>query len=313
MENGKINDFVNYLLNNPNVSGNSLIISEGVIINFLVSNFNQLQVTFKSPQFFPEKNPKEVLSMIIDELKSRVVDHTIPQLNDHIDKLELSFLVAMDKSGSYSTDMYRQYLKKYISGILLGKEVRMQYNSVLNILNHRIIERYIEEIFAKRTPTYFELTRVQRNNMQALEYINYLKLLLLIKNTAYCKGKIEGFSDAEVAITDFINIPTTLTKYIDKRASTLFRELPGISADVIKMAIKANINNTLVTPEDASAKFLFILCSRFQNYQEIKKADRGAESPDKSWFAISRKNAAYYGYDKRILEDLYLIAGNNEW
>jgi len=41
--------------------------------------------------------------------------------------------------------------------------------------------------------------------------------------------------------------------------------------------------------------------------------DRGAESPDKSWFAVARKNADYYGFDKRMIEDLYRIARDNNW
>jgi hypothetical protein len=45
----------------------------------------------------------------------------------------------------------------------------------------------------------------------------------------------------------------------------------------------------------------------------VGKVDRGAESPDKSWFSIAKKNADYYGFDRRMLDELYMIAGDNNW
>jgi hypothetical protein len=41
--------------------------------------------------------------------------------------------------------------------------------------------------------------------------------------------------------------------------------------------------------------------------------DRGADSPDKSWFNIARRNASWRSLDVRMLEELYSIASENGW
>jgi hypothetical protein len=41
--------------------------------------------------------------------------------------------------------------------------------------------------------------------------------------------------------------------------------------------------------------------------------DRGADSPDKSWFNVSRRNARWRGLDVSMLDELYTIAAENGW
>ena len=43
------------------------------------------------------------------------------------------------------------------------------------------------------------------------------------------------------------------------------------------------------------------------------KVDRGADTPDKSWFNIARKNSRFFGFDDKMLEELYKIAAENGW
>ena len=45
-------------------------------------------------------------------------------------------------------------------------------------------------------------------------------------------------------------------------------------------------------------KFLFILISRFVDYEPANKKEKGAESADKSWYGVARKVAENYGYNK---------------
>ena len=43
------------------------------------------------------------------------------------------------------------------------------------------------------------------------------------------------------------------------------------------------------------------------------RVDRGAESPDKSWFSIARRNYKFYGFDIKMLDELYKTAAENGW
>jgi hypothetical protein len=81
----------------------------------------------------------------------------------------------------------------------------------------------------------------------------------------------------------------------------------------VHLAVKANMPDTMTAVDEGSSRLLYILTSRFHNYKAMEKVDRGAESPDKSWFAIARKNAKMLGFEKNMLEELYRIAGDNNW
>ena len=60
-------------------------------------------------------------------------------------------------------------------------------------------------------------------------------------------------------------------------------------------------------------RFLYVLNSRYQYYENIPYPDRGAEGPDKSWFSLACKNASYFGYNQAIVRELETIAGENNW
>jgi hypothetical protein len=52
---------------------------------------------------------------------------------------------------------------------------------------------------------------------------------------------------------------------------------------------------------------------RCKHYKPYTKVDRGAETPDKSWFNIARRNYKYYGFDIKMLDEFYKIAAENNW
>lgn len=312
-QNDKITDFVTHLLSNPNLKNEPILLAEGIVLNFIATNLEKLKITFKSPQFFPELSTREVLSLIINDLKKRVINDVLPTLFSYIDEIDFTVLRNFEKSDSYNGDYYRKLIKKFLSEILQNKDVRYTFNAALNIFKQKAFERYLSSSFGRRSPLYFELVRVQKNNLKTEEYINYLKIILLFKGAAYAKADIPGFTEKQVCMNDFIKDPKSLEEYFSKRSKDLSRTLPGVSPILIEMALKSNVAESLTQPEDSSAHLIYILTQRYQNFQEYQKIERGAETPDKSWFGIMRKNAGYYGFDKRLLEDLYMIAGDNNW
>ena len=176
------------------------------------------------------------------------------------------------------------------------------------------IEKYIREIFERRDYLYNEIVRVQRTNLDCEEYITFIKLLLLIRNAAYVKIDVSfKQSGSRMNLNDVLKMPGKLPVYLDDLSSFARGELPMLSDRTVKLALKSNLKESQVDLEDACAKLIFILTSRFHNYKPVTRIDRGAESPDKSWFAIAMKNAEYYGFDRRMLDALYRIAGDNRW
>jgi len=294
MADGRVNDLVNYLFNSPGVSGGTALQTEGAVVQFLLTNFRQLEPALRQPQFFPDRKPNEVLALLMGEIKRRTMQYLSPKMLEEINRIDFTFLVQQDRTGSFSAEMFRKYTTDFVLVLLESTEARLAFNASFNLLHYKILDRYVSEIFTKRTPTYFELTRVQRNNLSAGDYLNYLRLLLIIRPAAFRKVRLEGFSESEVSLSDFMNVPPTMENYFAARTKSLYQELPGMPPELFRMALRSNINSAHHT-------------------QENRKADRGAETPDKSWFSVARKNVKHNGFDKRMLDDLYLIAGNNGW
>ncbi len=311
----KISDFVTHLLNNPNIKNEPPLIAENLIINFITKNLPQLKETFKTPQFFPNLEWEEILQQMLLDLRERVLIKVIPEVIKYINT-NINFEVLNKLSGSdiSAPNFYKEKFLKFVKTILTHKDVRYHFNSVINIFKYNILEKYLPEIFERRGFIYNELIKVQRNNLNCEEYINYLKTLLLIKNTAYIRMQFNTQASAKkVNIGDLKNISKLLKIFIEKLTENIKNELTDVNEKVIKMALKSNVREEDTELEEASARFLYILSARFQDYKPYIKIDRGAETPDKSWFNIARKNAEYYGYNKRMLEELYRIAGDNNW
>ncbi|MDA3899897.1 MAG: hypothetical protein PF637_05190 [Spirochaetes bacterium] len=308
----KISSFVSHLLSNPNVQSESALMAEQVVLNFINTNLEKLKVNFQSPQFFPGVPASQILQMIATDLRNRTVKEILPDIYSAIDSVDFTVLGNMF-AGTYNSDYYNQMIKGYIKEIINNREARLTFQAMFNIFKASALERYIGSSFSRHSPLYFELVRVQKNNLRTEEYVNYLKTLLLLRGAAFLKEELPPLSTTKVNIVSFKNEPRLLSQYFSLRSKQLQRKLPGIDSSVLEMALKSNLSETYLTPEDSSARFLHIMTQRFHNYQEYRTIDRGAETPDKSWFSIMRKNAKFYGFDKRLLEDLFMIAGDNNW
>lgn len=309
----KIRDFVDHLLGLPNIKGEPLLIGEGLILNFIVQNMNQLKATFKTPQFFPHLDWNEVIQVMLSELYGKVSHDILPEFLEFINSADLHMLNLLHQGTNFPENFLREKLQEFTQTIFKNKDVRYNLSSTLNIFKYNILEKYLAEIFNRREVIYNELVRVQKMNLECDEYLVLLKTMLIIKNAAYLKMPINENSSTALSLTDALKMPGKASKFIEKAAKHLFTMLPVVPEKIIQLALKANLKESLTENEDASSRFLFIFSHRFHNYRPVEKIDRGAESPDKSWFAIARKNADLYGYDKRMLDALYRIAGDNNW
>ena len=310
----RIRDFVDHLLSNPGIKSEPLIIGEGLILNFIVQNMDHLKTTFKTPDFFPDLQWNEVLQLILADLYERIIKIEYPVINEFIQKADFHFLSKISGTAPFTNDFHQEKISAFVQSIFRNKDVRYNFNSVVNIFKYEVLEKYITEIFNRRGYLHNELVRVQKIYLEADEYINFLKMLLLIRNSAFMKVSINPeIPDNKICLKEVLDQPRTLNKIIDPFTKVVQKELPNLDSKTIKLAIKSNLGEKHTEKEDASSRFLYIMTSRFKNYRPMKKIDRGAESPDKSWFGIARKTAASQGFDKRMLDDLYLIAGDNNW
>lgn len=310
----KVKNFVDHLLSLPNIKNEPPLISEGLILNFVVQNLDHLKKSFKTPQFFPNLEWNEVLQIVLSELFERVASNVLPSLNEFVEETDFEAISKVAGDQSFPPEFKKEKTRNFIANLFRNKDARYNFHSVINLLQYGIIDKYIGEIFRRRDYLYNELVRVQKSYLEADEYIVFLKVLLLIKNAAYMKiPSGDSENSPKLNLFDSIKNPGKFQKFVDHFTRQLRRELPHLSEKIITLALKSNLRENLTETEEASSRFLYILTTRYHEYKPMEKVDRGAESPDKSWFAVARKNAEYYGFDKRMLEELYRIAGDNNW
>ena len=312
VEKNKIRGFVDHLLNLPNIKNEQLLVAEGLILNFISANVNQLKTTFKTPQFFPNLEWSNVFQELLSNLYERVCANVLGVFNEFIDGTEFT---ALNREGNlnFPAAFQKEKLSSFLQNLFKNREARFNFSSVYNIFQFEIIEKYIGEIFSRREVIYNELVRVQKTHLECDDYIVFLKTLLLVKNAGFLKIPLAGDASNPVNLAESAKTPGKMHKLIDSLAANVRQGLPVLSDKAIKLALKSNLRESLSDIQAASSRLLYILSMRFHNYKPVEVIDRGAESPDKSWFAIVRKNAESYGFDKKMLEELYRIAGDNSW
>ncbi len=310
----KMLSFINHMMKNDNIKNEPPLIAETLIINFISKNMAVLKQTLASPQFFPDLSIEQTLELLLTTLREKVLKEVKPALIKYIDSVNFNVLNDISGSETITPESLKEKLTQFLDVILTHKEVRYNFNSIANIFAYDGIGKYIGEIFTRKEFIYNELIKVQKNNLKEEQYINYLKILLLLKNTAYIKMPFTlGNETKNLNIIDIQKAPTVMDKYIASVENFLSKPLPGLDKKMIKMAIKSNCPQELTELEEASSRLLYALCGRYQEYKHFDKIDRGAESPDKSWFNIVKKNAEDQGFDKKIIEELYKIAADNNW
>jgi hypothetical protein len=313
-EKTKIHDFVTHLFQNPSIKDEPILIAEGLIINFIIQNMDQLKPAMKNPQFFPNLEWNDVLQMILADLYERAWTDANPVFEKFFQVTDFSALNRVPQAPALPAEFIKEKLQTFTPEIFKNKDARFNYNSVLNMFQYGIIEKYIKAIFTRKGFLYNELVRVQKTNMESEDYVVFLKTLLLIKNATFMKLPIDpNSSDNKISVFELIKSRSQPAKYFESAAIKISEYVPFLPLRLIKIALKSCFKSNMTETDDTGARFLYILSSRFHNYKYSAKLDRGAESPDKSWFGIARKNSEYYGYDKRMLDDLYMIAGDNNW
>ena len=310
----KLQKFIHHLLSSSGIKNENIIAGEGMIYTFVAQNREQLRSTFSSKAYFPHMQPEEALTALLSELYEKVASEILTPIYLFIDEANLDFLNELPDAKRFPSQYSRDTLRDFLTNLFRNREARANFMSVHNMYRFGIIEKYIRESFKRRDYLYNELVRVQKTYLEADDYVTYLKIMLLIRNAVYLRIPLpDAGPERKYNITDSIKMPGRLLQYIDLLEKELAKSLPVLNERTLHYAVKSNLNDSMTELEESSSRFLYILSARFHNYKPMAKVDRGAESPDKSWFAVAKKNAKLFGFDKMMLEELYRIAGDNNW
>ena len=310
----KILGFVNHMLSIPNIRSEPPLIREGLIITFITKNLAQIKGTLASGDFFPQVNPDETLKMVFQVLKQIVINDVKPEIELWLGKgIDFGIIKSLYPYQQLTPDDYRSMLSKFINELLSSNEARYNFNSVVNVFKYKVLERYVSKFFERRGFIFNEIRRVEKNTMELHEFIEFSKLVFLIKNIIFMKVPIKtDTGDRVVNINNIFKFSIPVSNLIKKQELLLLNHLPFVTTDLFKTASKSCLKKEMTGTDEASARFFYILASRYQEYK-YQAVDRGAETLDKSWYNVAKRNHAFYGFDEKMVNELYYIAGDNLW
>ena len=293
-------------MQNPALQGYTILQKEEQIIQFLHTNAAQLAPTLASPQLVPGKNWNQILSFLIGALQAtaNVELHRDIQSILH-DRLSFTFLSFLQQQQTQEAKI-REQVADLLEELMGKTEGRRTFTGAYAAIKFNIADRYLTEVFGRKKYIHFELTKVQRLRMSKDEVRHYVDFTLLLRPSITLLGT--GSDRQQERASGIVQ-----GQFADKVFETLRKRLSAVPEQALRNVVNSCISFNENRFIEATARLATILAARARNYHPHMRVDRGADTPDKSWFAISRKNYKFYGFDVKMLDELYKIAAENMW
>lgn len=302
----KAAQFVNRLLANPALGALPPLQKEEQILQFLQVNRQALYPTLSSAQFFPGYTWENISFIMEKALMEMVNQNLVPQLQGLVENsLDLSF-IAFLRQQNVSTDAVKKDLIKFLSELLSSPSVRREFSGSYNSLVYHVTDKYIEQVFQRKEYVHFELTKVQRLRMGKEEVKNLIRVSLLLKPAVYLFS-VPGTAQQEIQKS------VSQPQFTERVLHSLTDKLRCLPPEVLASAVNANLSFLDNQKMEATARISAIINNLCRNYRPDMPRDRGADTMEKSWLSVARKNHRFYGFDVKVLDEFYKIAGENNW
>jgi hypothetical protein len=303
----KAQAFVNRLLQNPAMAEFTPLQKEEQIMQFLNLNAGQLAPTLTHPSFFPGKSWSQIQSILLQSLYRQIDGTLVPQLEQVLkERVSFSFVQFL-RQQSAGGDKIREQLFQLLLQLLKRPDGRRALTGPSTALYYDLADKYVDAAYSRRSYVHFELTKVQRLKMSKEEVKNLIQVSMIAKPAVILSSSSNGAGQKR-------NVAGIIpAQYADRAFATMQKQLPLLPDPVLKSAIHANISFTENRFVEASARLAAIFAARGKNYRPQVRVDRGADTPDKSWLSIARRNYKFYGFDVKMLDELYSVAAENRW
>jgi hypothetical protein len=301
----KATAFIDRLLSNPSLRVLNPFQREEQILQFFQVNARKLYPTLATPAFFPNRNWEQISNIMVQALMA-ITDREVGPVIETIikDKLDLSFIQFI-RQQNMPQNKIKEDLYTFLMQSFQRREIRMDFIGAYGALVHQYADRYIDQAFSRKQYMHFELTKVQRLRMGKEEIKHFINLSLLLKSTIHLMTSATG--QGEIASGSI------QTPFMEKVVEVLSKKLPALPEPVLRSGIFANGSFAENRSLDATSRIVGIVTSMCRNLRQNQKVDRGAVSADKSWINIARRNYKFYGFDVKMLDEFYKIAGENGW
>ncbi len=309
----KMDDFVSRLWINPSVRNVPLLKKENQILSFVKENSGQLKGTLTKPQYFPEISWEEIVRLLFTSLTEKVIAAIEPRVTAVINQVNtpelIDFFVKADEDALIDTDALRTFILQN----LRNKSMRDQFVNVLDAIDYGLYERYIPALLGRRKVIYYELVR--RDRLDFAEHLIplYLSFASLFRPFFWYKFPSEPGSQNMLSLAGVYRNKRSYPAVKEQLLAVLKEKVGPLPDAISGPGLDSWLNAAEYRELSGSARFITIMVNRASDFDPSQKTERGAETPDKSWFNINRKTAGYYGYDSKFLDELYSIAGEEGW
>jgi hypothetical protein len=309
-EKQKMKEFLDKLWQNPAILKTSMGKKENQILSFLRENQAQLQKVFASADYFPNMSWNEAVALLLSELIEKVLEAISPRLERIKQNLLQSDLIQQfDPNADIDSEAFKQFLV----AMMKNKPVRDQYIIVFEMISLEYFERYLPLAFEKRKTIFTEVIRRERLDIDINLVPKYINLVSLFRPLYYLKFPYKKGLDQLISLSEAQKDKKLYEQALNGMREYIQDELGVLPEKIFKPGFESFLSATDNPDISGVSRLINIMANRCMDFDPSVKADRGAESPDKSWFNINRRNAKNFGYDIRFLEELYQIAGDKGW
>jgi len=306
LENEKANVFIQRLMANSALKNLSLLQREEQILHFLKANAKQLYPTLASSSFFPGKGWNYIYSSLYNALIKEINIYLFPELKTVIEsRIDFAFIHFIEER-KHEARQVKNEIAEFLKRLLQKPEARQSFIGAYTAVLKNLPEPYIDEVFERKKYIHFELTKVQKLTMDREEVKNFILTSLLLKPSVHLLTA--GSGKDETLASGVVN-----GQFVDKAYMVLSNQLKSIPKKLLKASLDSNLSFIENKHIETTSRITSIFAARGRSYKPSVKVDRGADSPDKSWFNIARRNYKYYGFDSTMLDEFYKIAAENGW
>lgn len=300
--------FIARLLNNPAMQGLTPLQREEQILQFLSKNGPQLYPTLASGNFFPGASWDQIWNLLTSVLYEEIDKTMLPALKSVIqDQIDLSFFSFFRQQNAEQAKM-KEDLFNFLHKLVQKPEPRRGFTGAFSALLFNFTEKYINQIFARKEYIHFELIKVQRLRMGREEIKNMIHASLLLRPVVHILSASTAANGTELSPGGLIQ-----NQFAEKIVQLMKKNLPVVPEEVARSAVNSSVSFIENKNVGATARISTLFSNRCRNYNPSVKVDRGADTPDKSWFSIARRNFKFYGFDVKMVDELYKIAAENGW
>ncbi|MDH4262836.1 MAG: hypothetical protein OEV78_07325 [Spirochaetia bacterium] len=307
----KMREFLGKLWMNPALQKTSIDKKENQVLSFLRENQPQLQKIFSQTEYFPNLTWNEAVTLLLTELVDKLLETIIPKI-DYIYKNMMSPSVIQSLEIDVNIDAEK--FKTFLIEQMRVKAMRDHYLSAIQVISLNYYANYIPEAIERHKYIYNEFMRHDKLKMDPQALITYLSITTLFRPLFHFPVKaLNGSNEITGTLAKSPGDKKSFEMMLNSLRDILETKIGKVPEMIFMSGIQSNLMLSDFPDISGVAKFIAVISARSADYIPMEKKDRGAESPDKSWFQINRRNSKIYGLDQDILDELYQIAGEKGW